>query len=215
MNKNEIKKLIRRILSEREEVFLKEQDIQLYLAMKLIDTNMFDNVFLEYRVPIELINGYIWSNDNKIDIDIIIEKNDQFFPIEIKYKTKETEINRMLFNSHDININLTKDGAETNNTYFVWKDVKRNEIISSTFENVLLGLTLFITNEDRYSNGPRTNTQYYPFSLRNSTEVSNIEWNGASESKLEKLPNFELENGYVVNWEELQNMNGNFKLLLL
>ena len=214
MNKNVIKELIRRILSEREEVFLKEQDIQLYLAIELINTNMFDNVFIEYRVPIDLINGYLWGNRHKVDVDILLELNGEFFPIELKYKTVLTAIERNLF-GEDIQIELANQGAQNENCYFVWKDVKRNEILSSNFHNVITGITILITNDDSYLVGPSENSQYYPFCFSQNKRVNSVEWNGASESKLQKCPNFELENEYVVNWEELENMNGNFKLLLL
>jgi hypothetical protein len=36
-------------LGQRNTFFIREQDIQLYLAAHFIDSNLFDNVFIEYH----------------------------------------------------------------------------------------------------------------------------------------------------------------------
>jgi hypothetical protein len=215
MEKNEIKSLLRNLLLQRNDVFLKEQDIQIYLAVQLINSNMFDNVYVEYRVPVNLIDGYIWANDYKVDIDILLEKEGEFMPIEIKYKTLETRIHKNLFGEINTTIVLPYDVAQNISSYSVWKDVKRNELIKSNFENVVDGISIFITNDSKYIIGPGINTQYYQFSLREGNNLDRIVWNNVTEEKLQKLPNFDLEEPYIVRWEELNNLSGGFKLLML
>ena len=122
-------------------------------------------------------------------------------------------MNALLFGQHNCNIVLTKDGAETNSTYYVWKDVKRNEVLSSTFNNVINGITIFITNDNTYLSGPGVNTQYFPFCFRDGNSIRSIVWNDAPQEKLIKFPNFSLDNDYLICWEELEHLD--FKLLLL
>jgi len=51
-------------LGQRNDFFIREQDIQLYLANHFINSHLFDNVFIEYHVPSNLINDYPWTDLN-------------------------------------------------------------------------------------------------------------------------------------------------------
>jgi hypothetical protein len=215
MDENEISLLIQSILLERNTAFLKEQDIQIYLAMKLIESEIFDKVFVEYRVPINLINDYPWGNTNKIDIDILLEKEGRFMPVEIKYKTKSTIIERRLLGTNT-RIELANHVAHTNSCYDIWKDVKRNELLASTFDSVNNGVVIFITNDEKYIHGPNNRSSYYNFSFRNTSEINEVRWGpNVNASKLISHPNYVLDITYNINWVNMNINECEFKLLIL
>jgi len=215
MNKDELIELINSFLLVRMDAFLKEQDVQLYLAMKLVESGLFDNVFVEYRVPIKLINVYPWGNSHKVDIDIVLEKDGEFMPVEIKYKTKSTIIERSIFGTNT-RIELANQGAHTNSCYDIWKDVKRNELHASTFDNVNNGVLIFITNDEKYINGPNNNSSYYNFCFRNNSEVNEVTWGpNVTASTLVSRPNYELDTNYNINWVNMDINECEFKLLIL
>ena len=70
--RNKIIDLIRYALMERERFFTRESEIQIYLANYLNSTQEFDEVFLEYHIPVGLIPAYPWPDSQNIYIDIVL-----------------------------------------------------------------------------------------------------------------------------------------------
>ncbi len=126
--KEKIIEQIKQALEERKKIFLNEKDIQLHLAQKFLESKEYDNVFMEYPVSKDLLkNDYPWFNKDNIYIDIVLEKENSFYPIEIKYKTKKQKLKDTIFGEEEIKIELKKQGAQNIGRYDFWKDVKRIE----------------------------------------------------------------------------------------
>jgi hypothetical protein len=179
--REQILSLIRDVLNERNHFFVREEDVQLYLANCFLQSELFENVFIEYHVPSSLINEYPWQDANNIYIDIVLQVDDVFYPIEIKYKSKPQAIMSNIFGGEH-EIILRNHGAQNIGCYDFWKDVKRCEIFESNFQNAQRGIVVFVTNDETYLNPPlNNNVGYANFSIHDGRIVeagSILDWNG-------------------------------------
>lgn len=189
-------------LCKRNNFFIREQDIQLYLANHFINSHLFDNVFIEYHVPSNLIVNYPWADINNIYIDIVLEKDGQFYPIEIKYKTVAQVLPFMVF-GQNANVILGQHGAQNIGCYDFWKDIKRIELFEQTFQNVERGVVMFVSNDLTYQNAPlNPNVGYAPFSIHQGRVIpinSFLNWNGnlaVANGRLGLTTNY----AYNINW---------------
>lgn len=168
-------------LENREEFFLREADIQLYLANHFIASNLFERVFIEYHVPSSMFLDYPWPDINKIYIDIVLEKQGIFYPIEIKYKTSRQVLPLFVF-GQNIELSLGQHGAQNIGCYDLWKDVKRIELFEQTFNSVARGVVLLVSNDLTYQNAPlNPHVGYAPFSIHNGRHIpanTTLDWNG-------------------------------------
>ncbi len=194
---------------------MREQDIQLYLANHFIKSNLFDNVFIEYHVPSNTILNYPWTDVNKIYIDIVLEKDGVFYPIEIKYKTSTQNLPYLVF-GQGINIALGHQGAQNIGCYDFWKDVKRIEMFEQTFQNVEKGIVLFVSNDITYQNIPlNPNVGYASFSIHQGRIIprnSFLNWNG-NLAIANVRPGFMINYSYNINWTPLIIPNHSFFLV--
>lgn len=138
-------------LSKKRTIFYSEADFQLELAWLIKDEYKNAKVRLEY-CP---------SFDTSMHIDILIIIDNEWIPIELKYKTKGcTKI------VDDETFNLKNHGAKDVNCYLYLKDIQRIEKIKENVSNFRRGYTIFITNELSYSKKPIKNEcAYKAFSL--------------------------------------------------
>ena len=187
-------------LGQRNNYFIREQDIQLYLAGHFINCDLFDNVFIEYHVPSKLIINYPWADINNIYIDIVLEKDGQFYPIEIKYKTAKQFLPFGVF-GQNVNVELGQHGAQNIGCYDFWKDIKRIELFEQAFQNVQRGVVLFVSNDLTYQNAPlKSNVGYAPFSIHQGRIIpinSFLNWNGAL---AKGRPSLTTNYDYNINW---------------
>ena len=203
--RNEIIEMIENALLIRQDFFTREQEIQIYLANFFAESNEFDNIYLEYHLPSHLLPHYPWIDSNNIYIDIVLEKNNIFYPIEIKYKTTTQNLPINIFGSDTIVV-LGHHGAQNIGCYDFWKDIKRLEIFENQFQNVEQGIMLFVTNDESYFQPPlKQTTGYAQFSIHNQRVVNEgetLSWN-----KLLKItsnrPPITLYNSYTLNWNDL------------
>ena len=99
----DIRSDIEEFLEKTKEPFYNECEFQMYLALFLKEKGY--KIFLEYSVPLdcEKVQDEInkrkqkgesipFSNREKMDIDIVIEKDNFFYPIELKYKTRSIQL---------------------------------------------------------------------------------------------------------------------------
>ena len=133
------------------------------------------------HIPISLINNYPWTDANNIYVDIVLQVDNTFYPIELKYKTRPQTITNNIFGGkHEII--LRNHGAQNIGCYDFWKDVKRCDIFESNFKNTQRGIVVFITNDETYLNPPlNNNVGYANFSIHNGRVVeadSLLDWNG-------------------------------------
>ena len=113
--------------------FHSEEEIQILLAKHLLNTGDYDDIFVEYYVNRHLVHNYPWNNDKKISVDIVVRINNDYIPIEIKYKTKRQIFPHHVFGTQT-NVELAEQGAQNEGCYSFWKDIKRIEIFQEKFK---------------------------------------------------------------------------------
>jgi hypothetical protein len=199
--------------------FHSEEEVQILLAKYLLNTGQYDDIFVEYYVNRELVPNYPWNNDKKISIDIVVRVENNYIPIEIKYKTKRQIFPHHVFGSQT-NVELAEQGAQNEGCYSFWKDIKRIELLYETFNLNYAGLVLFITNDLSYLNPPRADVQYGPFSIHNGRQVAQgtfLNWDGTRKAikadRAEKFPGFTISRNYTINWQNLNILNHKYILM--
>jgi hypothetical protein len=202
-------------LSNRNDFFIREQDIQLYLTNYFINSNLFDRVFIEYHIPSSLINNYPWTDSNNIYIDILLQKDNRYYPIEIKYKTTSQSIPLLIFGQNK-NVTLGQHGAQNIGCYDFWKDVKRLELFEQNFQNVERGIMLFVSNDISYQKAPlNQNVGYAQFSIHNGRNIpanSYLKWNG-NLSVANGRPSLNTIYPYLIKWMPMQIEKHNYILV--
>ncbi len=217
--REKLKEQIHNFLQNYEGFFHSESEVQILLAKYLLETDNYDNVFVEYNISRDLIPDYPWVNDKKISIDIVIQQKSNYIPIEIKYKTRKQTFPHQVFGS-ETNVSLLNQGAQNEGCYSFWKDLRRLEIIKETFKLKQSGIVLFITNDQSYLNEPRQNVQYGPFSIHQGRKVSNskvLKWDATLReikiSRAQKFPELKMSNDYAIDWNDLKIINHKYLLV--
>lgn len=213
--RNEIIEMIRAALMERERFFSRENEIQIYLANYFNNTQEFDEVFIEYHIPSGLIRAYPWTDSQNIYIDIVLHKNERYYPIEIKFKTISQNIPATIFGSNT-SIVLGHHGAQNIGCYDFWKDIRRLELYESNFANVECGIMLFISNDESYIKPPlNANTGYAQFSIHEGRVVNigqMLNWNKILTISANRPP-ITLSHAYNLTWNNLNLQQHKYLLL--
>lgn len=193
-------------IEQRREYFLREKDIQLYLANHFNNSKLFDKVFMEYHVPSKLIKEYPWKDKNKIYIDIVLSKDKEYYPIEIKYKTRKQLLTYNVFGQKNNNVFLGHHGAKNIGCYDFWKDIVRIELFERTFPAVRRGVVLFVSNDITYQKEARNlKVGYANFSAYNGRIIPAneiLKWNGKGEVAKGR-PNIPTFYSYSINWKPM------------
>lgn len=191
-------------LKSNQELLFNERDLQMHLALWLkASQNQYDDVDIEYYVPNSELEGYgdLW--DNELRIDIVVRKESEYVPIELKYKTKG--VNRQISR---FGIKLSKEvlvvknqGAQNLGMYGFWKDVKRIELLRQRFDNILNGLAVFVTNDEMYVNGSKESSDNYPMNISEGKHSIHKYWQKLESKLAESNPRFDVETEYSIHWE--------------
>ena len=135
-------------LRNNRNVFHSEDDLKLSFGMEILNNYSDCQVRLERPVDIEMVD---WNNKTMIaraPIDVvIIEKNGNSIPVELKYKTKKTQ-----FEHNDEKYQLTEHGAVDIGRYSFRKDIYRIEQYLASNPNSETGYVLILTNDKAYFN---------------------------------------------------------------
>ena len=213
-----IRKDIKEFLDKNSNLFFNERDFQVNLSSFLKEQHYYDYVFLEYSLPASFIKNNEENEDEEVEekigdeanvrIDIVVEKSDQFCPIELKYKTKLVgkEGDTIKRFGKKIKVELLKNQAAQNiNRYSFWKDVYRIERIKRSFHpNVIAGFSIFVTNDESYKNTPKGAST--PFTMEAGVQHSKeLDWKGeVAKSTKDKHPKIELEKEYTIEkWDDV------------
>lgn len=133
-------------LQDKRKVFHSEDDLKLSFGMEVLQNNSDCQVRLERPVDLEMID---WNNCKLIaraPIDVvIIENNGNLIPIELKYKTKKTQLD-----SEDETYQLTEHGAVDIGRYSFRKDIYRIEQYLDSHSDSAIGYVLILTNDKAY-----------------------------------------------------------------
>lgn len=211
-----------------DRVIFNERDLQLFLSDKLKASGHYDNIYLEYHLP-KGVNpnfdeGYAPWKTECPSIDIVLKIGNRFIAIELKNKLKSFTANLSRFGeSTDVQI-LKNQSAQNIGRYQFWKDVKRIELLKQSYENVIGGVALFLTNDRNYLN-TTSGADYEAFSMKGGCQRGGkysepLDWvspikrgkNGEelmdkSGNPIRKSPAIKLDKTYSPSWEEVFEIN--------
>lgn len=206
MNFN-IDKLIEE-LSKKRKLFVSEADFQLELAW------LIKELYPDAIVRME----YCPQFDTNMHIDILVTIEEEWIPIELKYKTKgcNKQIDGELYN-------LKNHSAKDINCYAYLKDIQRIETIRENVSSFKEGYAILITNELSYTKAPMSKTvNYYAFSLHEGAVKSGtMDW-GEKTGEGTKGRNYKnplvLNGEYEIKWSTYSIVDstntGVFKVLI-
>lgn len=138
-------------LRQKRPVFVSEADFQFALAWSI--QSKFKNAEIRLEYPPEY--------DPNVHIDILVKIGGDWYPIELKYKTRkcEKEID-------DETYFLKEHGATDVNCYRYLKDIERIQRFKKV-PQFKRGFTIFLTNDLRYTDSPKKEDSIYKdFSLK-------------------------------------------------
>lgn len=220
---------VEQFLLTQHVLFSNESDLQLRLSCYLKHCGHYNNVEVEYYVPYTELKqnnssltkaNFPWQSD--LYIDIVVEKDGKFVPIELKYPTKGfwKPTNRFGVGVKTKVPMLKNQGAQDIVRYNYWKDVRRIEALKKAYaETIVGGLAIMVTNDLYYKNSPTvSNVSYAHFSVKDGRVVKqpqdrNMSWlNGVKVAK--NHPNFHVDSTYGLHWKTMKNM-ADFSYLIL
>ena len=197
-----VKQDIFAFLESNNELLFNERDFQMHLATWLRNSaNCYDDVDVEYFVPWQVLDEYIWKSE--LRLDIVVKKDGKYCPIELKYKTKKLERQITRFDevlSEDIVV-MKNQGAQDLGMYDFWKDVRRVELVCKRFKRVNGGLAVFVTNDKLYTKESKESSNNYLFNMSAGIAHSKQKhWANPESTCAKTHPNFEVEKEYSIEW---------------
>ena len=188
-------------LKSNEELLFNERDFQMHLAMWLRNsTTRYDDVDVEYYVPKSELENYVWESE--LRLDIVVNKDGEYCPVELKYKTKKVERQLTRFDEqlHDKVVVMKNQGAQDLGMYDFWKDVRRVELVRNRFERVKGGLAVFVTNDAFYVRGSRKDSNNFLLNITNGVHSKRKHWADSESTCAKTHPNFDVEKEYSIEW---------------
>ena len=192
---------VKQFLDNNKELYFNERDFQMHLATYLRQAGHYDDVDVEYYVPLSELESYIWNNE--LRIDVLVSRGDEYLPIELKYKTKSVKKRIPRFGeqlSSDVEV-MKNQGAQDLGKYDFWKDVRRIEIVRKRFKAIKNGLAIFMTNDSTYLQSGRVSSNHVNFSMAEGTHKKDKHWLDKESTCCKTHPDFEVEKEYHVHWE--------------
>ena len=206
-----VKEDVCRFLDENDKLLFNERDLQMNLAVYLKERGHYDRVEVEYYIPTEILPDYkkLDPKNERLYLDIVVVKDGMYVPIELKYKTKETDLKIERFGklcteaSDDTEKDVLKNqGAQNLGRYNFWKDVKRIELVKQKFDAVLGGVAVFVTNDTLYLKQPTKRSSNILFSMADGKHLMQKHWRTADSKLAKRYPNFEVEKEYSIQWRK-------------
>ena len=190
-------------LESNEELLFNERDFQMHLATWLrSSTNSYDDVDVEYYVPWTELNDYVWESE--LRLDIVVKKDNEYCPIELKYKTKKVERQISRFDEllSERVVVMKDQGAQDLGMYDFWKDVRRVELVRNRFKKVKNGLAVFVTNDIFYTKGSKSTSNNYLLNMTEGVHSPIKHWQNENSSCAQKkaYQSFEVESEYSIKW---------------
>lgn len=196
-------------LKQKRNCFVSEADFQLELVYILKD------MYPESKVRCE----YVPEFNGNMHIDILVIKDNKWYPIELKYKTKHTVIEDE-FGKYILKTHGAKDGG----CYKFLKDVQRIESVKNNvpqkFEE---GYAIMLTNDLSYCKAPSNpDCVYAEFSIHEGAiKTGTLNWaeGTAAGTKGDCVEPIILSGTYSCNWKDYSQLEnckyGKFKLLTM
>ena len=189
-------------LESNDELLFNERDFQMHLATWLRGSaNHYDDVDVEYYVPKSVLVGNVW--DSELRLDIVVKKDGEYCPIELKYKTKKVKRQISRFDElldGDVVV-MKNQGAQDLGMYNFWKDVRRVELVRNRFKNVKGGLTVFVTNDPLYTmKSRRDDSNNILLNMDDGVHYREKHWQNPDSTCAKTHRNFEVEKEYNIEW---------------
>ena len=200
-------------LESNEELLFNERDLQMHLATWLRKSKKsYDDVDVEYYVPWEELGKdtsgeykYIWKSE--LRLDIVVKKDGEYCPVELKYKTKKVERKISRFNEElsDEVIIMKNQGAQDLGMYDFWKDVRRIELVKNRFKSVKGGLVLFLTNDHFYKKSSKEKSNHFFFNMTGGEHDTNKHWKREDSrcAQMKAYKSFDVERKYTIHWHDI------------
>jgi hypothetical protein len=201
--------LIMSKLKSKRQIFHSEADFQFALAWEIQREHPEVEVRLEYAYKI---------GEKLYHIDILVIHDNQYIPIELKYKTLKKSV---IFESEEFH--LKNHGAQDLGKYDLLKDVVRVESVLQDHDKFVDGHIIMLTNDPSYwKKDSKENTCCADFSIADGRVVTgNMAWadhTGAGTMKNREEP-ISLTGRYNLKWYNFSKFddkrNGQFRYLLL
>ncbi|HKK82681.1 MAG TPA: hypothetical protein VJ958_00470 [Atribacterota bacterium] len=201
--------LIMSKLKSKRQIFHSEADFQFALAWEIQREYPEVEVRLEYAYKI---------GDKLYHIDILVINENQYIPIELKYKTLKKSV---IFESEEFH--LKNHGAQDLGKYDLLKDVVRVEKVLQDHNKFVDGHVIMLTNDPSYwKKESKENTCCADFSIADARVVTgNMAWakhTGAGTMKNREEP-IALMGTYNLKWYDFskfdEKRNGQFRYLLI
>ena len=191
---------VKQFLDTNKELLFNERDLQMHLATFLRLTGHYDDVDVEYYVPLSELTGYIWNNE--LRMDVLVRKGKEFLPIELKYKTKSVRKKLLRFGesvAEEVEV-MKNQGAQDLGKYDFWKDVRRIEIVKKRFSSIKNGLAVFMTNDPMYLQRGREKSNHIELSMDEGSHGKEKHWLDKDSYCSKTHPDFEVEKEYYIHW---------------
>lgn len=192
---------VKQFLDTNTELLFNERDFQMHLATFLKQTGHYDDVDVEYYVPLSELENYIWNSE--LRIDVLVRKEDEYLPIELKYKTKTVKKRIPRFGepvSSAVEV-MKNQGAQDLGKYDFWKDVRRIEIVRKRFKAIKSGMAVFVTNDPSYQQSGRELSNHIKFSMTEGAHGKEKHWLDKESTCCKTHPDFNVDQEYSIHWE--------------
>ena len=208
---------VKQFLDTNEELLFNERDFQMHLAAFLRQTGHYDDVDVEYYVPLSELKGYLWNNELRMDVLVCKEK--EFLPIELKYKTKSVRKNLLRFGeevAEKVEV-MKNQGAQDLGMYDFWKDVRRIEIVRKRFNSIKNGLAIFVTNDPSYIKAGRESSNHVMFNMTEGLHGKVKHWRDKESTCCKTHPDFEVEKEYTIHWDsrEIEGVQCHYTIVVI
>ena len=213
---SELIKMVRldvcKFLQNNEELLFNERDFQMHLATWLRKSdNAYDDVDVEYYLPYDILGENVYPWKSELRLDIVVKKNDEYCPVELKYKTKKVERDIARFDEILSGVVVMKNqGAQDLGMYDFWKDVRRVELVRNRFARVKGGLAVFLTNDEAYTKAGRPTSNNNMLAMENGLHPRQKHWLKPETTCARTHPDFEVENEYSIEWHDMEIDNVKF-----
>ncbi len=196
-------------LRSNNELLFNERDFQIHLATWFRNSaNAYEDVDVEYYVPWQELKDYVWKSE--LRLDVVVKKDGEYCPVELKYKTKKVERHIARFDEQlKKSVAVMKDqGAQDIGMYDFWKDVRRVELVRNRFDRVKGGLAVFVTNDASYKKESKETSNNFQFCMtEGKPHTKQKHWLNPESTCAKTHPNFEVEKEYNIKWNQ-QTVDG-------
>lgn len=198
--KNIVKDDVSEFLRNLKDLLFNERELQIRLAVYLMETGHYDDVFVEYYVPKDVLgSSYIWNS--QLYLDVVVRKNEEFFPIELKYKTKEITVDLPRLGETLSNTIVVKNqGAQDLGMYDFWKDIRRIEMVCNRFQAVNNGMAVFLSNDDKYTRKGKETSNHILFDMTEGVHSIQKHWLNENAKSAKGRRSFDVTQCYSINW---------------